>query len=246
MPIQDVATHTAALRHPGAVVSFLRGDKAPMHRVLVLTAARMLLGRAFDPDPWSTALREIESNELIAYSDEGRVGPVGNSLDTTFGKWIYCCVRVLRPAHMIETGVAHGYSSWVILNAMHKNGMGRLYSIDLPSRDTNDHYNFQQTPATGWMVPVQLKNQWQLILGDARTVLPQLLEEVSVLDIFFHDSDHSYQHMCWEFGSAWPKLRVGGLLISDDVHGHRAFDEFVVRNAVPGIRFNKGGCAIRR
>ena len=32
----------------------------------------------------------------------------------------------------METGVASGYSTTMILAAMERNGLGRLYSIDLP------------------------------------------------------------------------------------------------------------------
>ena len=40
---------------------------------------------------------------------------------------------------MVETGVAHGVSSWTILNAMHRNGKGKLYSIDLPNKDLKSY-----------------------------------------------------------------------------------------------------------
>jgi predicted O-methyltransferase YrrM len=54
-----------------------------------------------------------------------------------------------------------------------------------------------------------------------------LLAEGSAVDIFIHDSDHSYDHMHWEFEQVWPLIRPGGLLLSDDILGNQAFDDFV-------------------
>jgi hypothetical protein len=41
-----------------------------------------------------------------------------------------------------------------------------------------------------------------------------------------HDSDHSNEHMTWEFEQAWPAIRPSGLLLSDDIITNRAFDDF--------------------
>jgi len=49
------------------------------------------------------------------------------------------------------------------------------------------------------------------------------------IDMFLHDSSHSYQHMLWEFRQFWPLLRDGGLLVSHDVQMNAAFPEFVTK-----------------
>jgi cephalosporin hydroxylase len=43
--------------------------------------------------------------------------------------------------------------------------------------------------------------------------------------LFFHDSDHSYENMTFEFAWAWDHLKVD-FLVSDDVSGNSAFSEF--------------------
>jgi hypothetical protein len=45
---------------------------------------------------------------------------------------LYAIVRAYKPDIVVETGVARGASSSFILCAMHENGKGHLYSIDLP------------------------------------------------------------------------------------------------------------------
>jgi predicted O-methyltransferase YrrM len=51
------------------------------------------------------------------------------------GPIIYTIIRCLKPRIVIETGVANGASSTFILSALEKNNLGKLYSIDLPSKD---------------------------------------------------------------------------------------------------------------
>jgi len=52
------------------------------------------------------------------------------------------------------------------------------------------------------------------------------------IDIFIHDSLHTPQTMKYEFEKAWPFVRAGGLLISDDVEGNSAFVDFVTSHHV--------------
>lgn len=223
------------------------GQKEPMQRAVIKNAAKYLWGHDKSLAAWDQALDEIRNNELIAPAKNTNNIAVGNSLGNTFGKWLYCCIRVFQPASMIETGVAHGSSSWIILNAMQKNNKGQLISIDLPNNDTNSAYNFENTaPPTGWRVPESLRSRWSLRLGDARKLLPEALAETGKLDFFFHDSDHSYEHMKFEFETILPYLAADGLLLSDDVHKNSAYREIVAKGNLRALQFNKGGCAIRQ
>lgn len=244
MSIYAASHPRLALKHPLAALSFYMGNKEAMHSAVILSAAKHLLQERFQPTPWRNALREIEQHDFIPPRKNDFNIVVGNSLNTSFGKWLYCCVRVFQPGYLIETGVSHGSSSWILLNALHKNGKGKLFSIDLPNNDTNSAYNFSQQPTTGWMVPDTLKSIWELHLGDAREILPALLKQCGNIDMFFHDSDHSYSHMQFEFATVAPFLSSHGLLISDDVHKNAAFPEFVEQHRWRALQFNKGGTAI--
>jgi len=55
---------------------------------------------------------------------------------------------------------------------------------------------------------------------------------MKTIDIFIHDSLHTPQTMKYEFEKAWPYLRAGGLLVSDDVEGNSAFVDFVNSHGV--------------
>lgn len=157
-------------------------------------------------------------------------------------EFMYVAIRAARPKVMVETGVFDGYSSAVILQALHDNGEGRLISIDLPATDTIAMSTHRMPESTlpagcspGWAIPDYLRDRHQLLLGDSKKVLPSLLADHPVIDIFFHDSLHTYEHMYFEYSTAWPKLREGGLLLSDDISWTAAFHQFCRRMGRPYV-----------
>lgn len=157
-------------------------------------------------------------------------GPFGNFMNgtTTLGRLCYLACRHLRPRVVVETGVAYGVTSAYILQALADNRYGELHSIDLPplGKDAENH--------VGYVIPQHLRNRWKLRTGSARNILPQVLRETENIDVFVHDSLHTYRHMKWEFQSALQALRPGGLLISDDIEVNRAFEETIGRPDVDG------------
>ncbi len=152
-------------------------------------------------------------------------GPFGNFMNgtTTLGRLCYLACRQLRPRVVVETGVAYGVTSAYILQALEDNGYGELHSIDLPplGKDAESY--------VGYVIPQHLKIRWTLRAGSARNILPQVLRDTGSIDVFVHDSLHTYRHMKWEFQSALQALRPGGLLISDDIEVNRAFEETIGR-----------------
>lgn len=156
---------------------------------------------------------------------------------------IYMLIKKYQPNIMVETGVARGTSSAYSLQAMEENGNGKLYSIDLPAKvaEVNADAASEQVSSktyeladgqvhgdydVGYLVPEWLRTHWELILEDSRVALPKLLKELVEIDVFYHDSLHSYEHMKFEFETAWPFIKPGGLLLSDDVLWNNAFHEF--------------------
>lgn len=137
---------------------------------------------------------------------------------------LYVLCRISKPEVVIETGVADGFSSAFILRALEKNQKGHLYSIDLPNQPGQGLGNNKQT---GWLVPEEFKHRWSLIFGSSQNKLPALLQDLGKIDIFFHDSDHSYQNMMFEFNQAWRYLKPRGYLLSDDITENDAFADFV-------------------
>lgn len=147
---------------------------------------------------------------------------------------LYAIVRKYRPERLVETGVAHGVSSSYILSALAANGKGHLDSVDLPTYDPKgfvdssgmiDTIHIPKGRSPGWRIPDRLRGRWTLTLGDSKAFLTARGE--GKVDLFFHDSDHGYPNMTWEFDWGWSHLVPGGWLVSDDVRRNSAWDEFV-------------------
>jgi predicted O-methyltransferase YrrM len=133
----------------------------------------------------------------------------------------YAAIRAFQPGIVVETGVANGVSSAHFLLALQMNNRGTLYSIGL-----DDSQYLPAGKTLGWIVPEKLRFPWKLLIGDSREVLPRLLADLGSIDVFIHDSLHTYAHMLWEYRTAYPHLRAGGLLMSDDALWNSAFPEF--------------------
>ena len=167
------------------------------------------------------------------------------------GAYLYSIVRTLRPRVAVETGVANGFSTAFLLQALHANGDGHLHSVDLP-REVGREYE----PGTffegegragippgsepGWLIPDGLRDRWTLILGRSQDELPPLLERLGEVDFFMHDSEHSFDCMWFEFTTAWPRLRDGGVLVSDDVNSTEAFGRFAEEQSRRPLRLARG------
>lgn len=140
---------------------------------------------------------------------------------------LYLVTRIAQPEIFIETGVLNGLGSSFILLGLQHNQRGTLYSIDLPPVDlriiSQGTYPLPEGKEPGWIIPDYLRDRHQLLLGPAERLLPQTLTEQGRVDIFLHDSDHSYSHMMFEMGLAWRYLIPGGFLLADNVEQNASF-----------------------
>lgn len=71
-----------------------------------------------------------------------------------------------------------------------------------------------------------------------------------MIDVFIHDSDHSYDVIAFEIETAYPYLRSGGVLVADDVFQNMAFFDscrrFRIKPVVLGWRIGVGRKEIER
>jgi len=54
------------------------------------------------------------------------------------------------------------------------------------------------------------RDRFKVCSGDAKTLLPKIVDEPNSIDLFYHDSDHTYDHTMFEFKKAKRKLRPAG------------------------------------
>lgn len=204
--------------HPWWLIAASRGGRVGLLTRMVADSIRSVRSRAIP--------KSLDS--LVSQSPCSPLGKMGATQEK-----LYFLVRMFKPATVVETGVFRGISSAFILAALTDNEKGKLYSIDLPNadyqvpdgRDTKSPLKGKED--VGFAVPKMLKQNWELLLGDSKVLLPQLLSRLDSVDLFYHDSDHSYAFMKWEFAQVYPRIPFGGFLTSDDVQWNTAFDEFV-------------------
>jgi len=179
-----------------------------------------------DPGIWRRA-------EEIAASCPVRMGGAGE-VDLLY----HLCLH-LQAERVVETGVAHGWSSLVILLALDRMGRGSLVSTDMPyALRRNDRY-------IGCVVPESLRDRWKLIRLPDRDALPKVLREWPAIDLAHYDSDKSDRGRAWGYERLWSALRPGGFLISDDIHDNLAFRVFSEKTGrKPWVLPARGGAYI--
>jgi hypothetical protein len=105
----------------------------------------------------------------------------------------WCTVLHLRPSVVVETGVARGVTSRIVLEGLDRNDHGQLWSIDLPHLfEQNLH---AQTAAA---VPDSFRRRWTYIAGSSRRRLPSLLRSLGQVELFIHDSLHTARNTRFE------------------------------------------------
>jgi hypothetical protein len=165
---------------------------------------------------WASVVADVEAAGV-------HVGPESfhgfNDGDAALVRAIWCVARHQKPGRVVETGVAHGFTSRFILEALERNGGGHLSSIDCPPLD----------PVMREQIGIVVKDRrrWSLIFGSSRRRLPGLLQRLGPIDLFVHDSLHTEQNLRFEIDRAWARLVPGGALVIDDIDTNRGFGSFL-------------------
>lgn len=172
---------------------------------------------------WQSVIKELEAKGI-------RPGPESfqwwNDGDAGLIRAIWCLIRHTKPQKVVETGVAHGVTSRIVLEALARNGEGHLWSIDLPPLD--EYWRKQVGAAVG----DGHGERWSYIEGSSRRRLPELLSQLGQIDLFIHDSLHSERNVRFELDRVWAAIRPDGAIVVDDIDANWGFRSFT--QAFPG------------
>jgi len=69
----------------------------------------------------------------------------------------------------------------------------------------------------GFLVPEELRNKWKLYIGKSSEILPKVLNRLGTIDIFLHDSEHTFENVTFELNIAWDHLKNDGILLIDNL-----------------------------
>jgi cephalosporin hydroxylase len=141
---------------------------------------------------------------------------IGTSASTTRLKVLAYLIKYIKFDLMIESGTQHGISALFIEKLVDSPDF-LIYSLDIKNN----------------VIPKGLNNVKYIILDSPvresfKKKTSQFMD-TKKQSIYFHDSDHSYENMAFEFNWAWNELNVN-CLVSDDVSENGAFSNFVVQN----------------
>ncbi len=136
---------------------------------------------------------------------------------------LFALARLIRPREVVEVGVSSGVSSAYLLEALERNGRGRLHSIDLPKRNRprsgrpTASWSLPEGKSPGWAIPKRLRHRWDLRIGDKRDLIPAVTSELDRIDLFLYDVPHRDRESQAEFRWVDRTFRSGSVAIAD--HG---------------------------
>lgn len=190
--------------------------KAPVQLALMVRRARLLTA---DADKAVAAI--FSSSPQLLADPDSRQYPAQFDINPQTEDLLHRLVMEFMPRRLVETGVANGVSTRVILSAMDETSrlegsataeVSVLHSLDISSAvvtsDLRAHHN------------------WRFHLVDERHSFMQIMGQIGEIDFFFHDSNHAYWNQLVEYRVAWEHLVPGGLLVLDDINWSQAFLHF--------------------
>jgi len=145
--------------------------------------------------------------------------------DRLLCRTVWCAVRHTRPAVVIETGVARGVTSRIVLEALTRNDLGHLWSIDLPFP-----FDSRLHAQTGVAVTDACRGRWSYLEGSSRQRLPPLVADVGHVELFIHDSLHTARNTAFEADQVASAMPSGSVMVIDDIRMHEGFAIFARRH----------------
>lgn len=133
--------------------------------------------------------------------------------------------------------------------ALAKNGsVGTLHAIDIPNIFDSNNVAWKEKgkvygvmipegKTSGWVVPDAYQHRFEVLHGDAKLLLPPLLDRLGTVDMFYHDSDHSYDHMMFEFITAKKYLNTPSVIVADDISWNASLWDFADQYLAPAYNY---------
>lgn len=175
---------------------------------------------ALDAALWEEAARWTEAFEVRARVELDRLAiPFGGAGHIQL---MYFLVRRFRPHNVLETGVAAGWTSAAILEALEANHEGALWSSDFP------YFRLDEPEQhIGCLVPERLRDGWHLGVRGDRANLSRFLPEMDSVDLLHYDSDKSINGRQFAIDAVKNKLSGDAIVVMDDINDDVFFRDWV-------------------
>jgi len=165
------------------------------------------------PEEALNAQRYISGLKLDTYHNS----PLNFKIEENFRTLLQLIILKKQPKLLVETGVANGVSTQIILiGSKMYNGFLHSFDIDPMTEEVGRKY-------LNWKFHVLNKSKaWKDLLNK--------INRIGAVDMWIHDSDHSFYWQYSEYNLAWKILRPGGVLLSDDIDTSEAWFKFCQKN----------------
>ena len=145
-----------------------------------------------------TPKRDVILSDMEAYAALNNFPIIGPLV----GRMLFTYARAMKAKRILEMGSGYGYSAVWFARAMGKNG--RIFCTEGSPENA--------LRAKRYFIRAGIEKQITFLTGNALTLIDDVQGE---FDIIFNDVDkHQYPAV---FRKALPRLRTGGLLITDNV-----------------------------
>jgi hypothetical protein len=124
----------------------------------------------------------------------------------------YALIRATQPDHVVETGTQLGLGSCAIAAALLRNGRGRLTTVDID-------------PEAGHLIG----GRWADVIDQHTGSSTDLLAKLADVDMFIHDSLHTYDYETEELAAVEPNLLPDALVLSDNARESAALSDWAER-----------------
>lgn len=150
-------------------------------------------------------------------------------------------ISIARPEIVLELGTFEGYGTLKIARAMQKNGgKGVVYTFDVGTHPVNSLGPTYGVPAEDFLVDWEKIEGWEsfgkvikqreknlsqdfgdigivFVEGESIKTLPMILKKFKSFDFCFQDSLHNLEYILKEWKLLRKKMRVGSVIIFDDI-----------------------------
>lgn len=130
--------------------------------------------------------------------------------------WYYVIGQYFKPQRIAEIGVKYGYSMKALWE-----GSKCEY---IEGYDNMVHRPGSNTIARDRLTKAGIKHK---IYDAASYNIPALIS--TDFDLIHVDGDHSYRGALQDMGLVWPALKVGGVLLVDDIYYHEEVQKAMLR-----------------
>ena len=154
----------------------------------------------------------------IVERQSGSIYPENYDSGLKLNAFLYAYIKAYDPKVIVETGVANGITTNVIMRAL-SGRQSVLHSFDIDSR-TKASFTGKENWVFHLLTPPFHKN------------LKSVSKSIGRVDLWLHDSNHGGLWQSYEYALALSSLSPQGILVSDDVDASTAWANYV--SELPG------------